>query len=97
VATTPAVAEIVRPVANQGIGQGIENQCDEDSQADRPRHQTDYRSVEQQQEIIETVVLDAESRRPEPMASLSATDGFSLTGGLAPPPCIAMSLSRRRS
>ena len=69
-AAAPAATEIIRPIADQRVADRVDYQCDQDGEADQPRLEPDDRPVEQQQEVIEAAVLDAERRGARSMRQL---------------------------
>ena len=76
-ATPPAGLEVVRPIADQGIADRIEYQRNKEREANQSRLEANDRAVKQKQEIIETVVLDAESCRAKTVRELEH-DGWCL-------------------
>ena len=65
--TTPARAEVIGPVADNRVGNGIDNQCRGNGNAHQPRIQAHHLAVKQQQKIIKTIIFYTESRCPEPI------------------------------
>ena len=58
-ATSPAGVCIVRPVTDDGVAEGIEDERDQECCPCKRRLQTHYGAVKEQQEIGKAIVLDA--------------------------------------
>jgi hypothetical protein len=68
----PARAEIVGPVTDDRVRNCIEHQRDGERETDARGIQTNYLAVEDQQEIAEPGVLDAEGCRAKAVGELGA-------------------------
>ena len=58
-ATSPAGVCIVRPVTDDGVAEGIEDERDQECCPYKRRLQTHYGAIKEQQEIRKAIVLDA--------------------------------------
>lgn len=86
----PSRTEIVRPVADDGIGDGVGDEGDGEGEADQRRVEADDLAVEQQKEDGEALILDAErdgagavgEARAEGRRALGGEDGGVRLGGV---------------
>jgi hypothetical protein len=68
----PARAQVIRPVADDRVAQRIDDQRGNDGDADQARIQPDDLAVKQQQEVVETTVVDAVGDGTEAIGGLDA-------------------------
>ena len=69
---SPARAQIVGPVADDGVADCIDHQRQDNRDANETSVEADYLAIEKQQKVIETVVVNTKGDRAKSVGGLGA-------------------------